>query len=348
MLYDAYGRPLENLRIAVTRECNYRCIFCHIEGDPIGSPLRPGSERPALAPEDYEIVAIASSRLGINSFKITGGEPLVRTDIVDVVASIRSGAPSSDISMTTNGYLLSRLAHRLREAGLDRVNISIHSLRRSVYRAITGVDGLERALRGLKAAVEAGFSQIKVNAVVLTGYNEGELWDLAELAREHNAILQLIELHPVGLGARRFRRFYTPLEAFERELLDRGARVERRSLHNRPVYKLPDGTIVEVVRPYANPLFCAGCRRVRLLADGTLSPCLNWKGPRVDLASRIRAASSFEEKISAAAEALVEVNRLRRPFFLWPLRDGNLASLKGPRVSRIFIPKKNPHVGPGR
>jgi len=346
MLADAYGRPLNNLRIAVTKECNYKCIFCHIEGDPSGSPAKPGSQPPLMGPFDYLVIAMAASSLGVTSFKITGGEPLIRSDIVDVVRSIREGAPASDVSMTTNGYLLARLAAPLAEAGLDRVNISIHSTRRSVYRAITGVDGLPRALEGLRAAVDVGFRQVKINAVILSGFNEGELWDLARLARDHGAILQLIELHPVGRGAIRFRRYHTPLERFERELLEKGARVRRRSLHNRPVYELPDGTIVEVVRPYANPLFCAGCTRVRLLADGTLSPCLNWRGPRVNLLGRLRRAASFEDKLRAAREALVEVNTLRRPFYLWPLRDGELGpagvggdARRGGSL-RVLIPKR--------
>jgi cyclic pyranopterin phosphate synthase len=345
MLYDAYGRPLENLRIAVTRECNYRCIFCHLEGDPKGSPLPPGSEKPVMRPEDYEVVARAASILEINSFKITGGEPLIRGDIVEVVRSIREGAPSSEISMTTNGYLLAGLAARLREAGLDRVNISIHSTRREIYRKITGVDGLKNVLQGLRAAVDVGFSQIKINAVVLTGLNDRELWDLVELARSYGAILQLIELHPVGLGARGFRRLYTPLQKFERELLDMGASVEFRPLHNRPVYKLPDGVVVEVVRPFSNPVFCAGCRRVRLLADGTLSPCLNWRGPRVDLVGRLRRAESFDERVRRAAEALIEVNSLRRPFYLWPRHDGDLrVSLPASRTSlRLMLPKRGQH-----
>ncbi len=349
LLRDAYGRPLNNLRISVTRECNYHCFFCHVEGHPSGRPLPPGSEGGLLTPEEYGIVARAAYSLGISSFKLTGGEPLVRPDIAEIVSGIRAEAPGADISMTTNGYYLAELASRLAEAGLDRVNVSLHSLREEVYRRITGVDGLEKVLKGLREASNAGFKLIKINAVVLKGLNDSELWSLLEFARDNGFVLQLIELHPVGLGSHIFKRHFTPLEAFEKELMERGARVRVRSLHNRPIYELPDGSRVEVVKPYANPLFCLGCSRVRLLDDGTLSPCLNWRGRRVDLIGRLRSASSYEEKISKAVEALVEVNALRRPFYLWPRDDSGLRSLIDGRLAhrprgplRLRLPKKGP------
>ena len=329
---DAYGRPLTNLRISVTAECNYRCIFCHIEGHPLGGPARIGQLPPIMTPDEYEVVAVASAILGVESFKITGGEPLSRRDIVEVVGALHRGHPKAEISMTTNGYLLARLAGGLAEAGLARVNVSIHSLRREVYEFITGVDGLGRALAGLEAARDAGFG-LKVNAVLLKGVNEGEVLDLAGLASRYGATLQLIELHPVGLGAKFFRKYYLPLDRVERMLLDMGARVVRRSLHNRPVYILPDGSRVEVVRPFSNPFFCTGCQRVRLLPEGKLSPCLNWRGPLVDLLGRVRRAGSREEKVRAAVEALLEVNRIRRPFFLW---------------RRGYEPDKPPVTGPLR
>ncbi len=317
-LSDAYGRPLTNLRISVTAECNYRCVFCHLEGHPLGGPAKIGELPPVMRPEDYEIAAMAARLLGVKSFKITGGEPLVRGDIVEVVTSLKRGHPAAEVSMTTNGYLLYKLLPGLVEAGLARLNVSIHSTRREVYKFITGIDGYEAALKGLRAAADYGLG-LKINAVVLKGVNDGEVWDLLDLARRHGATLQLIELHPVGLGAKFFSKYYLPLDGIERELVERGARVVRRSLHNRPIYVLPDGSRVEVVRPYGNPFFCSGCQRVRLLPEGKLSPCLNWRGPLVDLLGRVRAARTLEDKVKAAVEALLEVNRLRRPFFLWRL-----------------------------
>ncbi len=120
---DAYGRPFNNLRLSVTAECNYKCIFCHVEGEPIEGPARIGTLPPRITPEEYGIIAEAAWLLGAESFKLTGGEPLIRKDIVEVVEQISLNAPGSDVSMTTNGYLLEKLAGPLAEAGLRRVNI---------------------------------------------------------------------------------------------------------------------------------------------------------------------------------------------------------------------------------
>lgn len=317
---DAYGRPFNNLRISVTNECNYRCIFCHIEGDPIGRPLRPGQLPPIMVPEEYGIVAKAAFLLGARNFKLTGGEPLIRRDIVDIVGNIAENAPGSDISMTTNGYLMKTYGARLAEAGLNRVNISVHSLRPGRYKFITGVDGLKRAIEGVAAARDAGLG-LKVNMVVLKGINEDEIFDVAEFAHRHGGMLQLIELHPVGLGARFFKQYFYPLSEFEKKLLESGATVRRRGLHNRPVYTTPEGYRIEVVKPYSNAIFCSGCTRIRLSPTGELSPCLNYMGPRVKMLHALRAAKTWKEKVLAAARALLEVNEMRRPFWLVPLKD---------------------------
>ena len=337
-LRDAYGRPFTNLRLAVTAECNYRCIFCHIEGEPIGGPARIGTLPPRITPEEYSIIAEAAYLLGAEAFKITGGEPLVRRDIVEIVNNIKHAAPEAEVSMTTNGYLLPGLVGRLANAGLSRINVSIHSLRREVYKFITGVDGLERALKGIGEAFDQGLG-LKINMVVLKGINENEIWDLAEFAANYGAVLQLIELHPVGLGARFFKKYFYPLSRVERELQERGARVKRRSLHNRPIYELPDGVRIEVVRPYANPFFCAGCTRIRVGPFGDLSPCLNWKGRRPNVLAAIRRANRRKEKVLAAAKMLVEVNMLRRPYFLAGLNDG-FPRATGRRDLRLRVPKR--------
>ncbi len=338
MIRDAYGRPLESLRLLVTAECNYRCFFCHLEGDPLGAPVKPGFKPPLLTPEDYGIVAEAAWVIGVRGFKITGGEPLIRRDIVDIVKSISSNAPGSDISMTTNGMLLESLASHLAVAGLRRVNVSIHSLRRERYRFITGVDGLDRAIRGVKAAVDAGL-RVKVNALILRGVNEDEVFDLIEFSRSVNATLQLIELIPVGMGAKLLKTHRFPLSIVEEKLREMGATVEIRSLHNRPVYKLPNGAVVEIVKPYSNPVFCSGCNRLRLDSSGRLSPCINWRGERIDVLSRIRSARSREEAVVEVAKALLEANWLRRPFYLYGIGHDGVAG--GVKSSRIDIPKKS-------
>jgi len=339
-IHDAYMRPLDNLRVVVTVECNYRCIFCHIEGESVEGPVKPGSLTPLLTPEDYYIVARAAEIIGISKIKFTGGEPLIRRDILDIIKAFREGAPTLELSMTTNGYLLEKLASKLSENGLARVNVSIHSLRSEVYKFITGVDGLQRAIAGLRKASDAGLG-LKINMVVLKGVNEHEIWDLLDLAHRLDATLQLIELHPVGLGARFFNKYYYPLAEIEKKLLEVGAKVVRRSLHNRPVYILPSGERVEIVKPYGNPIFCMGCQRIRLGPFGDLWPCLNWKGPRPNMLPGIR-KGSIEDRIISAIETFLRVNMLRRPYFLPGIRDGKHSESleRSIKLSRLQPPKK--------
>ena len=334
---DPYGRPLTNLRLVVTDECNYKCIFCHMEGEPVEGPRRPGRGEPLLSPADYGIITKAASIIGVDKFKITGGEPLIRNDIIDIIYSIRREAPQAEISLTTNGFLLEHLAARLAEAGLARVNISIHSLRESRYRFITSVPGLRRALRGLRAALDAGIC-VKINMVVLAGVNDDEILEMAEFAREAGAVLQLIELHPVGLGAKFFKKYFYPLSRVEKMLLELGARKTLRDLHNRPMYKLPSGAVIEIVRPYNNPFFCAGCTRVRIGPYGDILPCINWRGPRPVILPVLRSGLSREEKVLRVAETLVDVVSNRRPFFMCTLDNCRETYFSG--VSRISIPKR--------
>ena len=337
---DPYGRPLNNIRLAVTDECNYRCIFCHMEGEPVEGPRRPGLGSPLLRPGDYENIAEAGSLIGVSKFKITGGEPLVRADIVEIVEALRRGAPRSEVSMTTNGYLLRGLAHRLREAGLARVNISIHSLRPSVYELITGVPGLERALEGLREAVSTGLG-VKINMVVLRGVNDGEVLSMAEFARSLGATLQVIELHPVGLGARFFQKYHYPLRLLEERLASMGAKVERRSLHNRPIYTLPSGARIEIVRPVGNPFFCAGCTRIRIGPYGDLLPCINWRGPRPLITGILRSKNlSRVEKAARIAEELIDLVASRRPYYMCTL-DNCERPISRPRPGRIRLAKRS-------
>jgi len=321
----------------VTDECNYRCFFCHIEGDPIGSPRPLGLGRHSMAPHDYYVVARAARALGIRSFKVTGGEPLVRRDIVEVIRSIKEGAGNAvDMSMTTNGYLLAVYARALREAGLERINVSLHSLNRERYKAITGVDGLDAVLKGLDEALRVGL-KVKVN-VTVTKINKDDVWDVISYASSRGFRVQLIELQPVNEGLKIFKQQHVSLAEIERRLLGIGAKVRLRDLHNRPIYVLPDGTEVEVVKPYDNPAFCAGCTRVRLLADGTLTPCINYRGPGVNLLRRIRGLPD-DEAVEEAKRALMEVNSLRRPYYMWRL-DMDDGIIKPTRL-RLDLPSRD-------
>ncbi len=292
-----------------------------------------------MEPWEYEIVAEAARRLGVKSFKITGGEPLVRNDILEVIGAVRQGHPDASISLTTNAYFLARYAQGLSELGIDHVNVSLHSLDRERFRVITGVDGLENVLRGLEAARQHGLC-VKINTVVLKGINDDELWELVELASKLNAFLQLIELHPVGMGSKVFREYHVPYSEVVRILESRARRIRfRNDLHNRVILELDNGVVVEVVGPTGNPVFCAGCTRIRITPYGEMTPCLNRGDLLVEFRSAVREAKSREEAVEAVVNAFRRVNALREPYYKYRLDTPG--EPKQRRAYRIYLPKRS-------
>jgi len=318
LLVDRFGRPLTNLRISLTSECNYNCVFCHREGE--------GPAPDALSPEDVELVASAAYLHGVKAFKLTGGEPLLRRDVAEVVSRLKSVGRDVEVSLTTNGYFLSERVGQLVEAGLDRVNVSLHGVSPQVYARVTGVPGVERVLRGLRAARDYGL-RVKLN-FVLTSLNAGELPQLLDFASSMGLDVNLIELIPTGRGREVFNSLYKPVEEVLPLLRARAARVERRSLHNRPVFVTPEGIRVEVIANYCNPSFCMGCTRVRLTHDAKLKPCLNRNDGLVDVSAVLKdPALSREEKVEHLLEAIRVVNSRREPFF--KLVDGYCVTADG-------------------
>jgi len=318
VLVDGFGRPLTNLRISLTSECNYSCIFCHREGE--------GSAPDALSAEDVELVASAAYFHGVRAFKLTGGEPLLRPDIVEVVSRLKGVGRGVEVSMTTNGFFLHEQVGRLVEAGLDRVNVSLHGVGPEVYTRMTGMPGSERVLRGLRAAKDNGLP-VKLN-FVLTALNAGELPRLLDFASSMELDINLIELIPTGRGREVFSSLYLPVEKVLPVLHARAARVERRSLHNRPIFLMPEGVRVEVIANYCNPLFCMGCTRIRLTHDAKLKPCLNRNDDLVDVSAVLRdPALSREEKVERLEEAIRVANSKREPFF--KLVNGYCATADG-------------------
>ncbi|MCE4606074.1 MAG: GTP 3',8-cyclase MoaA [Desulfurococcales archaeon] len=321
VLKDGYGRPLLNLRVIVTDECNYRCLFCHIEGEPLDSPIQPGMARSLgyLSLDEYSLVAEAASRVGISKVKFTGGEPLLREELPEIISVFKEYGSFDDLSLTTNGYLLKSLSEWLKEAGLDRLNVSLHTLKPEVYKFITGVNAHERVLQGIEKAIQTGYKQIKINMVVMKDINDSEIPDMIEFAFKKGLVLQLIELHPVGLGKENFGKYYLSLDEVEEYLSERSQKITiRKELHNRPIYFLDNGVKVEIVRPYNNWRFCMGCTRIRISPIGELFPCINWFGPRPNIRSYIKELKTREDKIRAIMNAIKDVNKLRRPFYKPP------------------------------
>ncbi len=310
---DRYGRPIKILRITLTHRCNFNCFFCHMEGeDP--------SDRTELSSEEITLVAKAFSRIGVKEYKITGGEPLLRRDLENIINSLKNIVGALDVSLTTNGSLLEERVDSLREAGLDRINISIHSLRREVYKKITGHDYLDKVLRGFNRAKKLDFKRIKVNVVILKGLNDKEIPDFIELIKGDNRlVLQLIELHPVGFGRNVFHEYFMSLEEIEKRIIELSSTFNiRRDLHNRPIYHLRDGGFIEIVKPVSNPIFCAGCTRLRLTSNGYIRPCLMKNSDGVDIKPILRNEKlNEEEKINEIIKSIYKVVEIREPSAMW-------------------------------
>ena len=270
-LIDDYGREIRSLRFSITSRCNLDCIYCHNEGE-----WRSGKRnREEISAElVIEIARVASAYFDIRKIKFSGGEPLMRDDLVDIIQGMRDF--EDDISATTNGVFLKRYADELADAGLDRVNVSIDSLKEERYDFITSSsNNLPKVIDGIYSAIDAGLTPLKLNMVLLKGINEDEIADMIDFVRECNkrgaAILQLIELIPY------FNPFMQNCEAnfyaVEAELKSKASAIKTRRLQHRRKYFV-DGVEVEVVHPIDNTEFCANCSRLRITSDGKIKPCL--------------------------------------------------------------------------
>jgi cyclic pyranopterin phosphate synthase len=307
VLTDDCGRPLLNLRIAVTPRCNLRCDYCHKEGEEVTSCSR-GTAEEMTVNEIVRIARIAVS-LGISRIKLTGGEPLMRKDICEIVKGIAAVPDVKDLSMTTNGIMLGFMAQKLRACGLRRVNISLPTLNTETYAKLT--EGkLENALDGVKAAVAAGFRPVKLNMVILNGVNVEAVPEMMDFARQTGTILQLIELDPINVDDAYFSVYHKFLDKYEEMLRQKALSIDtRRFMQNRRIYCLPDVT-VEVVHPTENGEFCAHCTRLRVTSDGKLKPCLMRNDNLVDILTPMRHGASDEE----LKELFIRANQKREPY----------------------------------
>jgi cyclic pyranopterin phosphate synthase len=290
LLKDNYDRTVTNLRVSLTSRCNLRCIYCHAEGE-----VNPSKE---MSAEEIAEILQTAAHYDMKSVKFTGGEPTIRTDLVDIIKSVPEGMESS---LTTNGTLLAPIAHDLKEAGLSRVNISFDSMNRARYKEITGKDCLDDVLEGVAAALDAGLTPIKLNMVVLKGINEDEVEDFIGFVRDNrNLILQLIELMDFNNCTS-----HSNVGDLEKDLASRSRVIITRRMHHRKKYCL-DGAEVEVVRPLHNTEFCAHCNRLRVTSDGMLKPCLLRNDNHID----IRGKHGIELE-----QAFIEAVNRREPFF---------------------------------
>jgi len=302
MICDNYGRPTVNLRIAITHRCNLRCHYCHREGE--DSPLTEMSLNEIL-----KITCIAT-KLGISKVKLTGGEPLLRPDILQIVKGISELGAVHDLSMVTNGTILAPLAEALKKEGLDRVNVSIPSLKPETYTWLTGGNSTN-AIGGIKAAVKAGLYPVKLNMLVLKGINEKEIPVMIDFAGRNGVTLQIIELEPVNINSSFYSSYHESLDAIEAELRKRALRIKtRRAMQNRKVYFLRE-TEVEVIHPTENTEFCYHCTRIRTTSDGKLKPCLMRNDNLVDIVTPLRNGADDE----TLTQLFIEAIKKREPYF---------------------------------
>ncbi|MFB6303469.1 MAG: GTP 3',8-cyclase MoaA, partial [Haloferacaceae archaeon] len=266
-LADDFGREVTGVRISLTDRCNFDCVYCHNEGL--------GDTRGPMDPRDDEMTADEVVRFlevveefDVGSVKFTGGEPMLRDDLEEIV----SRTPDSmDVSMTTNGTFLPGRAADLREAGLERVNVSQDALDPESFAEITKSGAYDQVLEGVRAAVDAGLDPVKLNMVVFE-HTAGYVEEMVEHVAENDGLrLQLIEYMPELTGR---PEWHVDIERVHDWLADIADRVERREMHDRRRYWI-DGGMVEIVDPVENPDFCANCGRVRVTHEGYLKGCLN-------------------------------------------------------------------------
>ncbi|MEM1555855.1 MAG: GTP 3',8-cyclase MoaA [Candidatus Bathyarchaeia archaeon] len=303
MLRDSFGRIIKNIRISVTQRCNFRCFYCHREGE----------ENPSyceMLPEEIERIVRVAASLGINEVKLTGGEPLLRDDIVEIVDRISRIPGINDISMTTNGFFLEDYADDLKRAGLMRVNVSLDTLDPEKFKMITGVDGHESVIRGIIKAVNADLKPVKVNMVILRGINEDEVSSMITFARDNNLILQIIEFERPRIDAV-YQRYHIDIADIEDKIKKRAVKTTVRSMHHRRKYTLDDHTEVEFVRPMHNTDFCLHCSRIRLTSDGKLKPCLFKNDNLIDVLGPIRRGVDD----NYLKDLFIEAVKRRRPYF---------------------------------
>ncbi len=292
------------LRISVTDRCNFRCKYCMPEGV---KEFIPHLE--ILRYEEIFLIVKAFALLGVNSVRLTGGEPLVRRGIEDLIGGLSKIDGISDISLTTNGYLFSQKASSLKKAGLKRVNVSIDTLDPEKFSFITGSseDSLYRVIEGIVAAKREGLEPVKVNTVLIKGFNDSEIEDFIEFSQRFSVEVRFIELMPVG-GKFFSRENFIPVSRV-RELLESryGKLIPHKTLKKGPAnsFKVPGTGAVIGFIPSVSQHFCHSCNRVRLTSDGKLRLCL-MSDREVDLKGLIRSDHfTFEKLVETIKGALL-------------------------------------------
>lgn len=329
---DTLLRPLRSLRVSVTDRCNIRCQYCMPETDYVWLP-----RNDLLTFEETARLVDVFTAVGVNKVRLTGGEPLLRKDVETLVRLLAENPRVEDLAMTTNGLLLSDHARGLRDAGLDRATVSLDTLRRDRFKALTRSIGLDRVLAGVQAARQVGLKNLKIDSVILRGTNDDELVDLLEFGKKVDAEVRFIEYMDVGGATRwtsqsvfpkteilgRLQSHYGPIEPIADGCW---APAER--------YRLADGTVFGVIASTTDP-FCRTCDRSRLTADGMWYLCL-YADSGIDLRKPLRDGASNDE--------ISSLIRSR-----WSRRDDRGAEIRKEladrsRLAEVEELRRNPHL----
>ena len=285
---DKYNRPIISLRISVTNHCNVNCLYCHHDG------MLPSSKE--MTPDEIYTICKIAKKIGVSKIRLSGGEPLIRKDIVEIVEKI-SSLNFKDISITTNGTLLKQYAKSLKDVGLNRINVSLDSLNPETYQKITQKNYLKDAKEGIIEAANVGLYPVKINMVLMKGINENEVQDMFEFSKKHGIILQLIELmKSENCDDNQFsEEYHYDVENLEKTLAKKADDIKTRDfMQDRKKYFI-DGGELEVVRPMDNTRFCENCTRLRITPEGKIKPCLLRNDNLVELVKFIREGSNEEE-----------------------------------------------------
>ena len=302
---DGHGRIIDYLRISVMDRCNLRCTYCMpLEG------LKFLPEESLLSAEEIGLVVQAATASGFRKFRITGGEPTLRKDLIDIIQRMRAAAPEADIAMTTNGILLPSMAEELKSAGLNRVNIHLDTLDGDRLRQVMRLSDLDRIMSGIEAAKQAGLTPIKINSVVVRGVNDEDVIDLAKKTLTEPWQVRFIELMPFGSGEPEEIAQQKGVPSSESKIRIEKALGPLTSLQAKDPsdesrnFKLENGEgSVGFISPVSDP-FCAFCNRVRLSAEGRLLLCL-LRDDEADLRGVIRNGGGVSEIKKALAAAIL-------------------------------------------
>ena len=322
-LTDSHGRVIHDLRVSITDRCNYKCVYCRTGEF--------GAQYPELGIEEYLRLIKLFVSLGIEMVRLTGGEPLLRNGLIELIEELSTlrtlKGERLDLAITTNGHLLEKLAQPLKDAGLDRVTVSMDAVDAPTFERITRVPGsFKKVLAGVRAAREAGLTPLKINCVLLRGFNDGEIEGFARFAREEDVVVRFIEFMPLEEG-----RLWTPeIVVTLKEIVERIGR-------EMPLVPLPLRDPSETARRYTfsdgkgeigiiapvSQAFCGACSRIRLTSDGKIRTCL-FSQVEHDLYGRMRAGENDQELsdyIVQTVQGKEARHHIGEPGFLKPSRS---------------------------